>query len=87
MEPKPTPTTDLKVGDRVEWHYFGKVGDTGTVTKVTPRKMAGGVRALVKVRWDKSGFEGSVEDRKLRKLKAAAEATLERLVRELKSGW
>jgi hypothetical protein len=46
--------------------FAGQQGDTGTVVKVTPKRLSGGTRALVRVRWDRSGYEGTVEDRKLR---------------------
>lgn len=67
-EMKALVTKKLKAGDRVRWEYLGKVGDTGTVVKVTPKRLSGGSKAIVRVRWDTSGFEGSVEDRVLRRL-------------------
>lgn len=59
----------LKVGDRVRWQYLGKQGDTGTVLKVTKRRVAiGGSRYSVRVRWDASGSTASHDDRVLRKI-------------------
>ena len=56
-------------GDRVRWSFWGQTGDTGTVLRVWPRdprrRQPGGVRAMVEVRWDRSGYTGRVEDRKL----------------------
>lgn len=59
----------LRIGDRVQWSFFGKTGDTGTVLRVFPRPkrpQPGGVRAMVEVRWDANGYVGRVEDRKLK---------------------
>jgi hypothetical protein len=56
----------IKVGDKVRWEFLGRIGDTGTVLRVTPRKHAGGgVLASVRVRWDSSGYVGLVDDRVL----------------------
>ena len=58
-----------KVGQKVRWNFAGKNGDTGVVLRVIPRPkhtiQLGGVRAMVEVRWDSTGWTGTVEDRKL----------------------
>ena len=59
----------LRPGDRVRWQYLGKQGDTGTVVKVTRRRVAiGGSRYTVRVRWDASGSSASHDDRVLKKI-------------------
>ena len=59
----------LKPGDRVRWEYLGKQGDTGTVLKVTRRRVAiGGSRYTVRVCWDKTQSCGSHDDRVLKKI-------------------
>jgi hypothetical protein len=65
IKPQPEP------GDRVQWDYLGKKGDTGVVVKVTPKRLSGGSRAVVRVKWDKNGHVGAVEDRVLRVLQKA----------------
>lgn len=59
----------MKPGDRVQWSFWGQTGDTGTVLRVWPKapgvRHPGGVRAMVEVRWDRNGYVGRVEDRKL----------------------
>lgn len=59
----------LRPGDRVRWHFLEGQGDTGTVVKVTKRRLAiGGSRYIVRVRWDKSESTGSHDDRVLKKI-------------------
>jgi hypothetical protein len=59
----------FKPGDRVEWNMGGKQGDTGTVVKVTKRRVAiGGSQYTVRVRWDASQSINSHDDRVLRKI-------------------
>ena len=61
------PARTFKVGQRVVYDAFGRVGGSGEVVSVSaPRKVAiGGVRARVRVKWD-SGHTGTVDDRVLR---------------------
>ncbi len=43
-----------------------KLGDMlGVVVKVTPHRLAGGVKARVRVRWE-NGHEGTLDDRQLK---------------------
>jgi hypothetical protein len=56
-----------RVGSRVRRSAFGKNGGTGVVTKVTPvNHRAGGVTIRLRVRWDGSGAESSVDDRQVK---------------------
>lgn len=58
--------TTFKPGDVVIWDYLGKTGDTGVVVKVTKKKLSGGSTAIVRVKWDRNGHIGAVEDRVIR---------------------
>jgi hypothetical protein len=58
----------LKIGDRVQWSYLGKQGDTGTVVKVVSKRLSGGSKYIVRVCWDRNQFCGAVEDRVLKKI-------------------
>lgn len=68
MAKKPS-RPQLQPGDRVRYDYGGKVGNTGTVVSVHPKKLkTGGSSALVKVRWDskpEGRAVGTVEERAL----------------------
>lgn len=72
MSDRPT----LKIGDKVQYDFMGKVGDTGTVIKVTPKRLhTGGSTAHIRVRWDSNGHEGTVEERSLKLMTAAPQPT------------